>query len=149
MHQQQPTENESDPAAATRTTVEEFLRRLGDGDPDQIAALFVEPVDWRLDWPDQGHPAVPWIRPRSTRADVSDHFRTLAEFHVPEKRSASIDALIVDGTDAVLLGELSQTVRATGRTYGFAFALRLTVENSLITRYHLYEDSLTVANALS
>ncbi|BCB73788.1 nuclear transport factor 2 family protein [Phytohabitans flavus] len=135
--------------ATTRATVEEFLQRLGDGDPDRIAALFGEPVDWRLDWPDEGHPAVPWIRPRRSRADVSDHFRTLADFHVPEKRSASIDSLIVEGAEAVLLGEISQTVRASGRAYSFSFALRLTVENSQITRFHLYEDSLTVANALS
>jgi ketosteroid isomerase-like protein len=28
-------------------------------------------------------------------------------------------------------------------------ALRLTVEDGLITAYHVYEDSLTIANALS
>jgi len=56
------------------------------GDPGRIAELFADTVDWQLDWPAAGHPAVPWIRQRSTRADVADHFRMLNEFHVPEKR---------------------------------------------------------------
>jgi uncharacterized protein len=72
--------------ASTRAMAEDFLRRLGEGDPDRIAELFAEHVDWQLDWPDSGYPAVPWIRPRSTRADVADHFWEIAAFQSrPEK----------------------------------------------------------------
>ncbi|MDT7726305.1 MAG: hypothetical protein QOI21_2881 [Actinomycetota bacterium] len=137
------------PDASTRTTAEEFLCRLGDGDPDRVAELFAETVDWRLDWPVEGHPAVPWIRPRSTRADVADHFRTLNEFHVPGKQGGAAPEIVVDGTAAVVLADIRQTVRATGRSYVARCALRLTVEDGLITRYHVYEDSLTVAQALA
>jgi ketosteroid isomerase-like protein len=133
----------------TRAAVTELLRRLADGDPDRIAELFAPAVDWALDWPAEGHPAVPWIRSRSTRADVADHFRTLNEFHVPEKRGGAVPTVLVDGTEAVVLGDIQQMVRATGRSYTALCALRLTVENGLITRYHVYEDSLTVAQALA
>ncbi|WP_433235037.1 hypothetical protein ACQPYK_24595 [Streptosporangium sp. CA-135522] len=30
----------------TRATVEELLRRIGEGDPDKIAELYAEQVDW-------------------------------------------------------------------------------------------------------
>jgi hypothetical protein len=80
-----PTEHK----ASTRAKAEDFLRRLGEGNPDRIAELFAEHVNWQLNWPDSGDPAVPWIRPRSTRADVADHFREIAAFHVPEKSAGT------------------------------------------------------------
>ncbi|WP_409492192.1 nuclear transport factor 2 family protein [Amycolatopsis sp. cmx-11-12] len=135
--------------AATRAVVTEFLARLAEGKPEQIAELFADAVDWQLDWPAEGHPAVPWIRPRSTRAEVADHFRALDTFHVPEKRGGVAPRILVDGPDAVVLGEIRQTVKATGSAYIARCALHLTIDNGLIARYHVYEDSLTVAQALS
>jgi ketosteroid isomerase-like protein len=133
----------------TRAVVGELLQRMGEGDPERIADLFAEQVDWLVDWPAEGHPAVPWIRPRSTRADVADHFRTIDAFHVPDKRRASVGRILVDDQDAVVLGEFSQTVKATGRTYTSSFAVHVTAEDGLIIRYHVYEDSLTVARAFA
>ncbi|MEW9550052.1 nuclear transport factor 2 family protein [Nonomuraea sp. NPDC050783] len=133
---------------STRDVVEELLRRMAKGDHRHTAELFAEPVDWRLSWPAEGHPAVPWIRPRSSRDDVADHFRSLEAHHVPELNGTSVTRVLVDGADAVVLGEIAQTVRAGGTAYTSPFALHLTVENGLVTRYHIYEDSLTVARAL-
>jgi ketosteroid isomerase-like protein len=133
----------------TRAVVTEFLRRTGEGDPERIAELFAERFDWRLAWPVEGNPGAPWNLARSTRADVAEHFRTLDAYHVPEKREASLARFLVDGTDAVVLGEIAQTVRATGRSYRSPVALHFTVEDGLITRYHVYEDSLTIARALA
>ncbi|MET9657030.1 nuclear transport factor 2 family protein [Streptomyces sp. NPDC006510] len=135
--------------ASTRATAEDFLRRLSEGDPDRIAELFAEHVDWQLNWPDSGHPAAPWIRPRSTRADVAGHFREIAAFHVPEKSAGTVSRVLVDGTDAIVLGDIRQTVKATGRPYRALCALHLTVEEGLITRYAVYEDSLTITEALA
>jgi ketosteroid isomerase-like protein len=133
----------------TRETVEELLGRIAKGDHDGVAELFAERIDWQLDWPAEGHPAAPWIRPRTGRADIAGHFRMLEEHHVPEANGTTVSRILVDGADAVVLGHIAQTVRATGRSYTSPFALHLTVENGLITRYHIYEDSLTVAEALS
>jgi ketosteroid isomerase-like protein len=135
--------------ASTRAAMTEFLARLAEGEPDRIAALFADVVDWQLDWPAAGHPAVPWIRERSTRADVADHFRTLNAFHLPEKRGGGTPKILVDGSDAVVLGEIRQTVKATGLAYTARCALHLNVDKGLITRYHVYEDSLTVAQAFT
>jgi ketosteroid isomerase-like protein len=133
----------------TRDVVEELLRRLATGDYDRTAEMFAEQIDWQLDWPTEGHPAVPWIRPRSSRAEVADHFRSLDAHHVPELNATSVRQILVDGADAVVLGTIVQTARANGTAYTSPFALHLTIEDRLITRYHIYEDSLTVADALS
>ncbi|MBI0297957.1 nuclear transport factor 2 family protein [Streptomyces sp. PRKS01-29] len=133
----------------TRALVEELLRRIGEGDPERIAELYAERSDWKLDWPEDEHgrSATPWIRHRSTRADVADHFRELARHHVSEEAATQIERILVDGDDAVVLGEIRQTARSTGRAYRARFALHLTLEGGLVTRHHVYEDSLAVARA--
>ncbi|MFB9931108.1 nuclear transport factor 2 family protein [Amycolatopsis halotolerans] len=130
-----------------RTTADEFVRRLAQGDPDRIAELFAEPVDWRVSWPEPEHPAVPWIRPRSTRADVADHFRTLGSACAPEE--VRVDRILVHGPDAVLVGTSAQTVKLTGKRFATSFAVHVTVGGGLITQYHVYEDSLAVAEAFA
>nr|WP_244177205.1 nuclear transport factor 2 family protein [Streptomyces albus] len=127
----------------TRETVGEFLRRVTEGDPDRIAALYAEEIDWMV----APNPVVPWIRPRRTRADVVGHWTDLAAHTVSGEGWATVDAIVVDGTEAVVTGELGGKVGATGKTFKSPFALRLTVEDGLITRHHVYEDSLAVAAA--
>ncbi|WP_431040549.1 nuclear transport factor 2 family protein [Streptomyces sp. P1-3] len=133
----------------TRAAVEELLRRIGEGDPERIAELYAEQADWKLDWPEaeHGRTATPWIRHRSTRADAAAHYRDLAEHHVPGQAATTIERILIDGDDAVVLGEIRQTARSTGRAYRARFALHLTIEHGLVTRHHVYEDSLAVAQA--
>jgi ketosteroid isomerase-like protein len=128
----------------TREAVNEFLRRLATDDAAHVAALFAEEVDFLC----AGSEAVPWIRPRRTRADMADFFATMHAAFVPEDRSASLSLFLVDGLEAVVMGHVSQRLRANGVAFTIPFALRLTVVNGQIIRYHIYEDSLTVADAV-
>ncbi|NNH72307.1 SnoaL-like domain-containing protein [Nocardia uniformis] len=136
-------------ANPTRVLVEELLRRIGAGAPDTVAALYAPVSDWKLNWPEHEHgrAATPWIRHRSTRADAAEHYREIVRCHVPEEVGTVIEHILVDGPDAVVLGEIRQTARSTGHAYRSRFALHLTVDNGLITRHHVYEDSLAVAQA--
>ncbi|OKI04799.1 ketosteroid isomerase [Streptomyces sp. CB02923] len=138
-----PTTTASAVAAATRAVVQDFLAARLAGDTGRLAELFADEVDWQL----AENPAVPWIRPRRTAAECAAQARELAEHTVPEDARASLDAFLVDGTDAVVTGHVSGTVRATGKTFEGPFALRLTVEDGRITRHHLYENSLSIAEA--
>jgi ketosteroid isomerase-like protein len=90
---------------------------------------------------------VPWIRPRSTAAECAAQFTELMEHTVPEDARACVDTFLVDGTDAVLTGHVSGTVRATGKSFEGPFALHLTVEGGRITGHRLYENSLSIAEA--
>ncbi|MEV5353414.1 nuclear transport factor 2 family protein [Streptomyces sp. NPDC086081] len=130
-------------AEATRATVQKFLELRLAGDTEGLAALFADEVDWML----AENPVVPWIRPRSTAAECAAQADELARYTVAEDARASIDTLLVDGADAVLLGHLAGTVRATGKSFSGPFALRLTVEDGRITRHHLYENSVSIAAA--
>ncbi|MET9525874.1 nuclear transport factor 2 family protein [Streptomyces coeruleorubidus] len=130
-------------AESTRAVVQEFLAARLAGDTERLVQLFADEVDWVL----ADNPGVPWIRPRSTAAECAAQFDELMEHTVPEDARASLDAFLVDGADAVLMGHLSGTVRATGKSFEGPFALRLTVEDGRITRHHLYENSLSIAEA--
>lgn len=130
-------------AEATRAVVEAFLAARMAGDTGRLATLFADKVDWLL----AENPAVPWIRPRSTAAECAGQFTELMAHTVPEDARASIDTFLVDGTEAVLMGHLSGTVRATGKSFEGPFALHLTVEDGRITRHRLYENSLSIAEA--
>ncbi|WP_328769540.1 nuclear transport factor 2 family protein [Streptomyces sp. NBC_00286] len=130
-------------ADATRATVQKFLALRLAGDTEGLTALFADDVDWML----AENPVVPWIRPRSTTAECAAQAAELAEHTVAEDARASVDTILVDGTDAVLMGHLSGTVRATGKSFAGPFALRLSVEGGRITRHHLYENSVSIAAA--
>lgn len=135
--------DENSSRGSTCSVVQEFLAARLDGNTDRLVALFADQVDWVL----AENPAAPWIRPRSTAAECAAQFTELMEYTVPEEARASIDAILVDGADAVLMGHLSGTVRATGHSFEGPFALHLTVENGRITRHRLFENSLSIANA--
>ncbi|MFD6879773.1 MULTISPECIES: nuclear transport factor 2 family protein [unclassified Streptomyces] len=139
----------TDAATTTRAVLEELLRRIGEGDAERIAEMYAERSDWKLDWPEaeHGRTATPWIRHRSTRADAAAHYRDLAAHHVPGQAATEIERILVDGGDAVVLGEIRRTARSTGRPYRARFALHLTIEDGLVVRHHVYEDSLAVAQA--
>ncbi|MDX2396073.1 MULTISPECIES: nuclear transport factor 2 family protein [unclassified Streptomyces] len=139
----------TDAATTTRAVLEELLRRIGEGDAERIAEMYAERSDWKLDWPEaeHGRTDTPWIRHRSTRADAAAHYRDLAAHHVPGQAATEIERILVDGGDAVVLGEIRRTARSTGRPYRARFALHLTVEDGLVVRHHVYEDSLAVAQA--
>ncbi|WP_227979546.1 nuclear transport factor 2 family protein [Nocardia spumae] len=136
----------SDTPSTTRAIVEELLSRIGAGAPDRIAELYDPACDWKLNWPEaeHGRAATPWIRHRPTAAD---HYRRIAHHHVPEESGTVVEGILVDGPNAVVLGEIRHTAQPTGRAYRARFALHLTVEHGLITRHHVYEDSLAVAQA--
>ncbi|MGW1407551.1 nuclear transport factor 2 family protein [Streptomyces sp. NPDC002403] len=130
-------------ADTTRTTVRKFLALRLSGDTEGLTALFTDQVDWLL----AENPTAPWIRPRSTAAECAAQFEELMAYTVPEDSRASVDTFLVDGADAVLMGHLSGTVRATGKSFEGPFAMRLTVEEGRIARLHLYENSLSIAEA--
>ncbi|MEU3858845.1 nuclear transport factor 2 family protein [Streptomyces sp. NPDC028722] len=140
-----------DRTAATRSVVQELLRRIGHGDPELIADLYADDCDWRLDWPEDEHGRAdtPWIRHRSGRAEIAAHYRELATHHVPEEAGTTVGHILADGEDAVVLGVIRQTAAPTGRAYSARFALHLTVRDGLVVRHHVYEDSLAVARAFA
>ncbi|MES2456120.1 MAG: nuclear transport factor 2 family protein [Bacteroidota bacterium] len=127
----------------TLNTAQAFLGAMGSRNLDAITALFAEQVDWFIPGDEI---LAPWLGKREDREGVRDFFSLL--WPATEPLSAQVDHLFVDGDKAVVIGEFSTRMLATGKVVDSLFHIHLTVENGLITRYRLLEDSLAVYRAL-
>jgi uncharacterized protein len=129
---------------ATRAVVEEFFRRMGAREPEQIAALFADPVDWFI----PGNEAVaPWVGRRRTRAKVAEFYRML--FAAVTPLTVELQHLLIDGEVAIATGEFSSRMNATGRVLESLFSIDFTVRDGRIVRYRLMEDSHAVVVSLA
>ena len=127
-----------------RETIGEFLGLIGQGELDRAAGLFAEEIDWLV----PGDERVPWTGPRTRREEVPSYFTDLYSAMVPGENQMSVDKILVDGHDAVMLSHVASTAKATGRKFAMREALRMTVEDGKITRMHVYEDTQLVAEAV-
>lgn len=83
-----------------------------------------------------------------THATVAELLRRIGEGDAhPESAAVQISRILVDGPDAVVMGTIANTATRTGTSYLARSALHVTVEDGLVTRHHVYEDSLAVARA--
>ncbi|GLZ76490.1 hypothetical protein Afil01_12970 [Actinorhabdospora filicis] len=122
----------------TRATVETYLRAIGKHDIDTILNLTADPADWAV----HGSPLVPWLGERSSHIQVSEFFHLLDTNLTP--REFAVETVVVDGEEAVVLGEFRYLVNDTGREFHSTFALRLTVRDGKVVRYHMHEDSYAI-----
>ncbi|WNZ25804.1 nuclear transport factor 2 family protein [Leptolyngbya sp. NK1-12] len=127
----------------TRTIVKQYFDRIQSGaEPEAIAALFSEDVDWHI----PGNvDLVPWIGRRKGRVGVADFIRELREQDQPIQ--FEIHAIVVEGEKAVALGEFASRLKKTGNIIESEFAFEFTIQDGLIVRYRLFEDSFAVSKA--
>jgi len=122
-------------------TVLRLFPLLAEGDSAGAAALFADSVSFSIPHP----PGLPWV-PEVDSAEGMRTFFDLLRTHV-EAKEFELGQVVAEGEDVVLLGRMVSEVKKTGRTIDTAFALHTTVRDGRITRYHLYEDTLAVADA--
>ncbi|MEU5253797.1 nuclear transport factor 2 family protein [Streptomyces longwoodensis] len=128
---------------SSRTVVEKFLERLGRQDPDGIQELFSQDIDWHV----PGSGALPWTGRRTRREEIAPYFSTMWQYFAPGESKVVLERFIVDGSDVVLLAVFTHTAAPTGKRFTTPVAMHLTIEDGRIGRMHLYEDTLTVAEA--
>jgi ketosteroid isomerase-like protein len=127
----------------TRTTVNELLARLGEGDIAGFAELFAHDAHWEI----PGDPEIaPWVGRRKVD-EIPDFFRTIGEH--TDRELFDVERIVIDGPHAVLIGRARVVVRATGRTIDTPFAIDIIVNGEgRISRYYMFEDSHCVAQAV-
>ncbi len=129
---------------STRATIDAYLAKTRARDLDGAVALFSEDVDWDAPAPASG--AAPWSGRRSSRAEVAEFFRLLHAYL--ERRDFTVTHAVVEGDHGVIIGRLTDTVKATGATLATPFAAHVTVRDGQIVGYSLFEDTHALAKAL-
>lgn len=128
--------------STTRELAEQLFQYLAADDLQTAAALFAPSVDFSI----PSAPGIPWIPQADSPAGMLEFFSRLPT-HLDRKKF-EISKVLADTEDVVVLGHLISKVRTTGRDIDSRFVLHLSVRDGQISRYHLYEDSWAVAQAL-
>ena len=131
------------PDNAVLDTVRAFFSHVAEGELDRAIALFTDQVDWLI----PGDESLAWTGARSRPAEIAEVLTTIGGLHVPGESVSEIRQILVDGSDAVVLGRIAHTTLGTGRRYDMLVAFHLTVRDGRITRLHMYEDSYLVSQA--
>jgi ketosteroid isomerase-like protein len=132
--------------SSTTEITNAFLQRLAAQDADGIGELFAEEIDWLV----LGNPELaPWVGARSRKSEVPGYFRDLWAALVPGKSVVAVEAVVVDGDEAVVFAVFDHVAAPTGRPFHTDVALRLTVIDGAITRMRLFEDTAAVAAAFT
>lgn len=100
----------------TRSTLDEFFRRMSTGDTDGATELFADSVAWDIPGATE---LVPWIGPRRNRAEIREFYDLLDKGLVKDR--FDVERVLVDGPHAVAIGRLRSTIRSTGKVIQTAF----------------------------
>jgi hypothetical protein len=138
-----PAAESASPDTTTLDTVRAFFSHVAEGELDRAIALFTDQVDWLI----PGNESLAWTGARSRPDEIAEVLTTIGGLHVPGESVSEIRQILVDGSDAVVLGRIAHTTLGTGRRYDMLVAFHLTVRDGRISRLHMYEDSYLVSQA--
>ena len=124
--------------------VRRYFSALGERNIEMILRLIPEQLDWYV----PGNETIaPWLGVRKTRDEVRKFFELLWQNTVPI--AAKIDHIVVDNTVVISSGSFETLMIQTGKTYKSLFFTEITIEDGLIVKYRLLEDTFGLVTALA
>ncbi len=133
----------SDQETNTKQTAEKFFGYITEKNPEKIASMVSENVDWYI----FESKYMPWTGHRSKRAEVSELFKTLFGYFIDGSEKLDVNSFMVQGNEVAVFGTIERTVKKTGKHFKMPLAIHLTVENNLISKFSLYEETLIIEKA--
>ena len=126
-----------------RAIAQQLLAKLGSGaEPDDVATLVSEDVSFEIPG---DVTSFPWIGAKVGRQAFANFVRDQRELLVSDL--FRVDDILVGDTRAVVLGELSGTVKTSGKTVATYFAIILTIADGKVARFQLLENSFAASQA--
>lgn len=126
-----------------RDTIEEFFRRTASAATvEEIAELVSEDVDWFVAGDIS---VVPWIGRKIGKAGAAEFYAQIRSEIVSER--FELKDILSQDNRVIAIGELASRVQKTGKLIESEFVFDFIVEEGLITRFRLFEDSFAVAQA--
>jgi len=127
----------------TREIINNFYKALASNKLETLVELFAETIDWDIPGNEE---LAPWLGKRTKRNEVREFFKLL--WQSVEPISAQIDHILVEDNFAIATGHFSSKMNRSGQVYSSMFSAHFTVNDSLIVRYRLQEDSHGLVEAL-
>lgn len=127
-----------------QSVIHRFFKHLSNRNLQELTALFSDNVDWYI--PGDTTKAA-WLGRRSNRQEVADFYELL--WKSTEPISVNVENVFINKNQAVIAGEFSTKMLETGKVVDSLFFILMTVEDDLIVRYRLLEDTLYVSKSLT
>lgn len=134
----------TDEEIQTKQTAEKFFGYIGAKDPEKIASMVSENVDWYI----FESKYMPWTGHRSKRAEILELFKTLFSYFVDGSEKLDAQSFLVRGNQVAVFGFVERTVKKNGKHFKMPLAINLTIENNLISKFSLYEETLIIEKVL-
>jgi uncharacterized protein len=114
----------------------------GGQDPDAIAALFDNDLVFEI----QGDDGVlPWIGRKTGRQAIANFVRDIRI--LTEPISFDVEDILVSESRVAIVGALRTRINATDKITATQFAIILTIESNVVTRFQMLEDSFDISRA--
>ncbi|MEO6695723.1 MAG: nuclear transport factor 2 family protein [Ignavibacteria bacterium] len=123
--------------------VQQFLKSLAERNSYELLQLFSENTDWYIPGDKE---RAPWLGRRNSREEIRTFYELLWKNTQPV--SAQIDHTLTDKDTAIITGEFKTKMLQTNKIVESPFCIQMTVENGLITRYLILEDSYAVSEPM-
>lgn len=134
----------TDEEIKTKETVEKFFGYIDAKDPEKISSMVSEKVDWYI----FESKYMPWTGHRSKREEISKLFATLFSYFVDGSEKLEAQSFLLRGNEVAVFGFVERTVKKNGKHFKMPLAIHITVENNLISKFLLYEETLIIEKVL-
>jgi len=134
----------TDEEIKTKQTVEKFFGYVEAKNPEKIASMVSENVDWYI----FESKYMPWTGHRSKREEIAVLFKTLFSYFVDGSEKLEAQSFLLRGNEVAVFGFVERTVKKNGKHFKMPLAIHLTVENNLISKFSLYEETLIIEKVL-
>lgn len=133
----------SEDGLKTKQTADKFFEYIGAKNPEKIASMVSENVDWYI----FESKYMPWTGHRSKREEVAALFKTLFSYFIDGSEKLEAQSFLLRGNEVAVFGTIERTVKKTGKHFKMPLAIHITVENNLISKFSLYEETLIIEKA--
>lgn len=127
----------------TKQTADKFFEYIGAKNPEKIASMVSENVDWYI----FESKYMPWTGHRSKREEVAELFKTLFSYFIDGSEKLEAQSFLLRGNEVAVFGTIERTVKKTGKHFKMPLAIHITVENNFISKFSLYEETLIIEKA--
>lgn len=105
-------------------------------------------VSEKVDWYIFESKYMPWTGHRSKREEISALFKTLFSYFVDGSEKLEAQSFLLRGNEVAVFGFVERTVKKNGKHFKIPLAIHITVENNLISKFSLYEETLIIEKVL-
>ncbi len=127
----------------TKQTADQFFGYITAKDPEKIASMVSENVDWYI----FESKYMPWTGHRSKREEVATLFKTLFSYFIDGSEKLEVKSFLLQGNEVAVFGTIERTVKKTGKHFKMPLAIHLKVENNLVSKFTIYEETLIIEKA--